>query len=367
MTLTDKKPVFINTDAAALTAEMIAWYEKISGKTLYPAQDERLLINLMAYREALVRLAIQDTAEQNLVAFARAPMLDYLGELVGVYRLAAAAARTSLRFKLEEPPATPLVIPAGTRVSARDSIVFATDEAVTLSDTTVSVNATCTERGTLGNGWQPAQISTLLDGINDADLSVTNTEPSTGGSDPEEDAHLRERIRLAPASFSNAGSRDAYRFHAMSAHQDIRDVAVMRPIPGTVALYPLVNTGLPSDTLLALVNGACSDEKVRPLTDTVKVASPVKVTYRIEAAIRVYAGYDSAEVMAAVKQSTQRYVDRQAAQLGRDIVPSQIQAVLSVNGVYSVELKQPTQQVVKENEWPWCENIDLTLVGVVND
>uniref|UniRef100_A0A1A9WW60 Collar domain-containing protein n=1 Tax=Glossina brevipalpis TaxID=37001 RepID=A0A1A9WW60_9MUSC len=61
---------------------MIAWYEKVSGKTLYPAQDERLLINLIAYREALVRLAIQDTAEQNLVAFARAPMLDYLGELV---------------------------------------------------------------------------------------------------------------------------------------------------------------------------------------------------------------------------------------------------------------------------------------------
>lgn len=69
---------------------------------------------------------------------------------------------------------------------------------MTLSDTTVSVTATCTERGMLGNGWQPAQISTLLDGINDADLSVTNTEPSTGGADPEEDAHLRERIRLAP-------------------------------------------------------------------------------------------------------------------------------------------------------------------------
>ncbi|MBG6243546.1 MAG: baseplate protein, partial [Candidatus Symbiopectobacterium sp. Dall1.0] len=149
--------------------------------------------------------------------------------------------------------------------------------------------------------------------------------------------------------------------------QDIRDVAVMRPVPGTVALYPLVKTGLPSDTLLALVNGACSDEKVRPLTDTVKVASPVKVTYRIEAAIRVYADADSAEVMAAVKQAAQRYMDKQAAQLGRDIVPSQIQATLSANGVYSVELKQPALQVVKENEWPWCENIDLNLAGVVND
>ncbi|MGK3446175.1 baseplate protein, partial [Escherichia coli] len=42
-----------------ITAEMIAKYEADTGKTLYPAQAERLLIDLWAYREMLVRVAVQ--------------------------------------------------------------------------------------------------------------------------------------------------------------------------------------------------------------------------------------------------------------------------------------------------------------------
>lgn len=77
----------IADDASAIRAEIAAAYEAATGKTLYPAQVESLLIDLIAYRETLIRAAINDTARQNLVRFARAPMLDYLGELVGVARL----------------------------------------------------------------------------------------------------------------------------------------------------------------------------------------------------------------------------------------------------------------------------------------
>lgn len=77
----------IPNDPPSITAEIVSAYETATGKTLYPAQVERLLIDLIAYRETLLRAAINDTARQNLVRFARAPMLDYLGELVGVTRL----------------------------------------------------------------------------------------------------------------------------------------------------------------------------------------------------------------------------------------------------------------------------------------
>lgn len=77
----------IADDASAIRAEIAAAYEAATGKTLYPAQVESLLVDLIAYRETLIRAAINDTARQNLVRFARAPMLDYLGELVGVARL----------------------------------------------------------------------------------------------------------------------------------------------------------------------------------------------------------------------------------------------------------------------------------------
>ena len=50
---------------------MIASFQALAGRTLYPAQVERLLIDLYAYRESLVRNAIQYAAMQCLVAFAK--------------------------------------------------------------------------------------------------------------------------------------------------------------------------------------------------------------------------------------------------------------------------------------------------------
>ena len=56
-------PTFIN-DADGLNpnlilADMVAAFQAAAGRTLQPAQVERLLINLYAYRESLVRNAIQ--------------------------------------------------------------------------------------------------------------------------------------------------------------------------------------------------------------------------------------------------------------------------------------------------------------------
>lgn len=243
--------VFIERDVAKIIAELIAKYEADSGKTLYPAQAERLLIDLMAYREMLVRSAIQDAAKQNLVRYARAPMLDYLGELVGTYRLAALASQTTLQFSVESALLTDTLLPAGTRVSASDSFVFATDSDVVMKagELSITVTATCTQAGVTGNSWQPAQISTLLDEIDDIDFTVTNIASSAGGADEETDDRLRERIQLGPESFSTAGSKLAYRYHAMIAQPDIFDVAVVSAEPGTVHLYPLLSTGLPDDSV----------------------------------------------------------------------------------------------------------------------
>lgn len=82
------KPIkLIADDQAAIAAELKSAYETATGRTVYPGQAEQLLIDICAYRESLCRAAINEAARQNLVAFARAPMLDYLGELVGVARL----------------------------------------------------------------------------------------------------------------------------------------------------------------------------------------------------------------------------------------------------------------------------------------
>ena len=58
------EPSFIDRDPQAITAEIVAQYEQLTGKTLYPAQVERLLIDVIAYRETLVRIGIQEAAKQ---------------------------------------------------------------------------------------------------------------------------------------------------------------------------------------------------------------------------------------------------------------------------------------------------------------
>lgn len=365
------EPVFIERDAEAITAEMIARYEADSGKTLYPAQAERLLIDLIAYREMLLRSAIQDAAKQNLVRYARAPMLDYLGELVGVYRLAAQSAQATLAFSVDTAPLTDVLIPAGLRISASDSVIFATDtDAVLKAGTTsITTTATCADAGTVGNGWQPAQISTLLDDVSDLlDLSVSNLTATSGGSEQEDDEKLRERIMLAPEAFSTAGSRLAYRYHALSAHPDIVDVAVVSPTPGTVELYPLMSGGLPDASVLTDVESLCSAEKVRPLTDTVTVSAPERVDYAIHAQLVIKRGESSESVKAAAETAAAAWAQARAATLGKDIVLSQIIAALSVNGVYDVSLTSPTQSLtVEEHQWAHCTGIEIVATGVSDE
>ena len=44
------EPSFIDRDPQAITAEIVAQYEQLTGKTLYPAQVERLLIDVIKGR-----------------------------------------------------------------------------------------------------------------------------------------------------------------------------------------------------------------------------------------------------------------------------------------------------------------------------
>ena len=52
------EPNFIDRDANKITAELVAKYEEFSGKLLYPAQADRLMIDVIAYREMLIRNSI---------------------------------------------------------------------------------------------------------------------------------------------------------------------------------------------------------------------------------------------------------------------------------------------------------------------
>lgn len=364
------EPSFIDRDPSQVTAELVETYEQMTGRTLHPAQVERVMIDLIAYRESLLRIAVQEAAKQNLLAYAVFPMLDYLGELIGVTRLLAAQARTTLRFTLVGPQDFDVTIPAGTRAVSKDNQqYFSTDSLLTIpaGQTTGDVTATAEVAGAAANGYLAGDINTLVGPVAFVD-GVANTTLVMGGTDAESDDHLRARIQEAPEQFSVAGSSGAYRFWVKTAHQDIIDVAVLSPSPGVVAVYPLLTTGAPSPEVLSLVSTILNSEKVRPLTDSVQVYSPIQQDYAIVADLVLYSWADEQSVLKLVNDALATYTSAGASRLGVDVVTSQIIALINgVSGVYKTTLLSPgTDSAIAENAWAHCTEITIAVTGYSN-
>lgn len=374
MTLLDRalaEPSFVDRDAAAITRDMVRMYEELTGRTLYPAQAERLMVNVIAYRDKLMREAIQDAAKLNLVRYSRGVILDMLGENIGVARLDAAPAECTLRFTFDPAPVVGTILPAGTAASTNASsgtVVFATagDVLVPAGATEISARAVCTTPGAAGNGFVAGQIARLY-GAQPAGLTVAtvaNTTTSSAGADVEDDDHLRQRIVLAPEQFSNCGSVEAYKFFALGANAGIVDVAITSPEPGLVHIHPLMVDGLPGAPVLAQVLAACNGETRRPLCDTVAAVAPVVVPVALQIELTLYAGADAVTAQAAAYQAATAYVTRIQARMGVDVVPSQIAADLDVYGVYRVNVVSPAAVVVLEaNEWPQVTELSVSVVG----
>src|SRR6202161_3292205 len=360
-------PVFVNDadglDPNLILADMNAEFEAASGRTLQPAQVERLLINLYAYRESLVRNAIQYAAEQNLLAFASFPMIDYLGQLLNVTRLASQAAVTM-----------PFTIGAGTLVGTNDGqFAFATSATITIAagGTIASVAAPATAPGAGANGYLGGEGSVQLN-PNALIASVTNTSTTTGGSAPETDDHLRTRIQAAPNQFSVAGPIGAYRFFAIGADPSIVDAQIISPAPGSVNAYILTgpvtqqpspapnSAGVANSALLAKVATVLNADTIRPLTDTVNVLAVTEVDYQITGTVTLYSDADPTATITAATAAAEELALELAAKIQRDLVPSQIIAALSVAGVYGVALTSPILTSLTAGQWANCTMISLT-------
>lgn len=356
-----------------ITNQMIADYQDRTGRILYPGQVERLLINAFAYRESLIREKIQYAATQNLVDFADAPFLDYLGQLVGVTRLAASPASVMIQFNLD-PDHGGVIIPAGTRIgTVSGSLIFATteDTIVPAIDSLINIECVCTTAGSEGNQFGPFTVSTVLDPYPYL-ISAFNTTNSGGGASQESDNALRERIKLAPGSFSNAGSYEAYVFYARSASASIIDVNVQGPPlqpPGEVHIFPLMENGdITPSTVLDEVSAAVNDEKIRPLTDLVIVATPTRFDYSIDVEVTILTTADPISTEETITSNLNAYALARRQKLGLDIKLQQILTNAFIQGlVYEVNIISPSaDMVMAENEFGFCTGVNVTITGTNN-
>ncbi len=370
MTTQLPEPNFIGRDPNIITNEWIALYEQKTGKTLQDAQIERILIDVGSYRETLIRIKIQEIAKSNLLNYATLDVLKHLGELVGVTILEAKYSKAIFEFKLEEAQNFDITIPAGTQVESNDSkFIFetASDAIISKNILTIEVDGICVTAGTLTNGYAIGSITSLMNPLGYV-ITVKNITVTSGGQEEESADNYRERIRQAPESFSNAGSKGAYKFHTLSADQSIIDVAVISPSAGVVEIYPLVDTGTPSDDLILTVQSYLCADKIRPLTDNVIVKKPEAVNFVIKATLTLYSYADLTSVKTAVNDGLNKYKTALKSKLNKDIVPNQIITILnSIYGVYDVELNSPISQAVAANKWANLEDFEVTYEGEIDE
>lgn len=363
---------FVEVDTQKIENEMIESYEEETGETLYPGDEKRIF--LMNQLPIIVGLKnnINDTGRQNLLRYARDKVLDAFGEAVATPRLSAKKAEVTLRFTLSAVQLNTVTVYAGTRVTPDGKLYFATQTDLIISpgETFGDVKAEAVETGLQYNDFLPGQIKYIVDPVAFV-ASVTNIDTSSVGADVETDDDYRERIRLAPESFSVAGPELAYKYWARKADESISDVSVTSPSPGVVKIVVLLeNGGIPNQTILDKVNAEVSPKNRRPLTDNVVVAAPTLVQYDIDLTyyINIERQTEESKIRDAIEDeggAIDQYIAWQQAKLEREINPDELRRLMLEKGAYRIILNSPTFTTVGADQVAKLNLKTVTYGGLI--
>ena len=358
---------FVETDLNSLVEKSKTIVEKILGRTLKDSDPLFLFLKSLLSIIIQQREIINDSANQNLLAFARGENLECIAELVGIERQPAQKAFCTAEVTLSAARNKTTTIPAGTRFNAGDNIHFAlAEDVIFLSGETVkTARAECLEVGKQGNNYKINELNKTVDYAPFL-KSITNISVSEGGADIEDDDALRERIRQAPESFSVAGSKGAYEFWTKNFNTEIIDAYVTSPEPGCVDVYFLMTDGVPGAEMIQAVQNYLSADELRPLTDFVTVKAPEIVEYNID--VQFWISRENMtranSIVENVESAVEDFILWQRSKLGRDINPTELYFRLRQAGVKRAVILQPEFLATAPNSVALCQNINVEYKGL---
>lgn len=185
-------------------------------------------------------------------------------------------------------------------------------------------------------------------------------------AEEESDDRLRRRTSLAVEAYSTAGPIGAYKFHALTAAPEVKDVSVTSPAPGQVlvTLLGAEGGGAVSQSTVLAVREALNAEHVRPLTDVVSVKCASIITYSVDAGLTILPGPAPEPIVAKAQEAVTAYVQRRHG-LGRDITVSGLMGALHVDGVQRVTLRAPADLpiTVRVDQAAFCEAVTVKYEG----
>jgi phage-related baseplate assembly protein len=176
----------------------------------------------------------------------------------------------------------------------------------------------------------------------------------------ESDADFQSRLQLSTEGLSVAGPEGAYKYHAKSAHADVKAVQVLSPAPVEIELYILsyMGNGVASQAVLDAVNA--TTQLNRPLTDLVTTVSADIIEYQITATLYVKSTPDPALVKSASEASAAKFgVSKHY--FNAKVKESSVHAALTVQGVEYVDLTNWNDIECAANQAPFCTEINIIL------
>ncbi len=174
----------------------------------------------------------------------------------------------------------------------------------------------------------------------------------------EDDERSRKIIKAKIIGWSTGGSKEHYRYHALSADSRVKDALVESPIPGKVQVS-ILSTELSTlqEELLEIVKNQLNREDVRILTDTVEVVSCNMIEIDIHSKISI----KRPDIIETMKK---KFIEKfgTTKRLGWKVTRSWIIANLFMEGVENVELIEPREDiVVKGNECAFLKSLNVEL------
>lgn len=347
-------------------------YKEVTKKevSLAQADPHRLIMYSCAVQIYQAMQYADYAGKVSFLKYARGDYLDNLAAIRGVARLQATAASTVLKFTLSEPISSVVGIPAGTRATNGNDVFFATDEyaEIKAGETAVSVAATCTEKGSLGNNFAEGEFNVLVNALPYV-VSVVNTSQTFGGSDLENDDSLKERVFEMPNSYSTAGPTGAYSYFVKQVDQSISDVVIRSDTPGVVKVIFVTESGMPDSALIQKVQDELEDRDVRPLTDKVEVSAPETQTYNVD--LTYYISSSEKASVAAIQENIAAavtvYNNWQTEKIGRDINPSYLIQKIMEAGAKRAVVSSPTFTVLDNGTIATTGTVSVKYGGLEDD
>ena len=273
------------------------------------------LMEVMAYRELMVRARVNAAAKASLLAYAKGADLDNRAADYGVQRLTIRAA---------DPDAVPPL-----------EAVMESDEALRYR-TRLSLEALSVAGSSGAYEYRALSSSAEL-------VHVSVDSPRFSGVP----------VPAAVKAQLPAG--------AIVVVCDY-DAGLANPLPGDVSLAVLARpeSTVPEAQLVTTVLKALSADDVRPVTDRPRVQGGIPTDFQVEAVLWVEAGPDPDVVLAAARASLDKAIAA-ARRLEGQLPVSAVYASLHVTGISRVDLIKPAAGVVcDKRHYPRTTSIALT-------